>query len=337
LAVPSPHERDGGALSPVLTGEPAAPPVPPPKPGWFAVAWATFLGYLVAGVIGLIGLVSFAAAGITLGETELQGRGLFVRYDAWSWLAEASVGLIAVGLTTLTVGFFIRQLRWEVGFGFTFLTLLVTGYAPAVALTPMHWAAAPVSLAVATFALRWRMRPSGLEPRTALQQVPAPHRRRVAIAVAIGVPAMALYAIGYSVTHPITLDTWDTKPYKRAPSTYERYPFDLTNNGPAEVQDLEIVRIEGTPALQLERVGIPANEWSWDGRGEPPPPPLRPISEPRLRRQGGAIGLEMELRQGAVCPPGLATVDAIWVRYRVLGGEYEQRLPLSPPPRVRCN
>jgi hypothetical protein len=141
------------------------------------------------------------------------------------------------------------------------------------------------------------MRPSGREPRTALEQVPRPYRRWVAIGA----------------------------------------ETDLTDNGPAEVRDLEIVRIEGTPALQLERVGIPANEWSWDGTGQPPPPPLRPISEPRLRRQGGAIGLEMELRQGSTCPPGLATVDAIWVRYQVFGSDYEQRLPLSPPPRVLCN
>jgi hypothetical protein len=32
----------------------------------------------------------------------------------------------------------VAQQGWEVGFGFPFLTLLVTGYAPAVALTPMY-------------------------------------------------------------------------------------------------------------------------------------------------------------------------------------------------------
>ena len=311
--------------------------MPPPKPGWFAVAWATFLGYVLAAVIGLVAILSLEAAGIPLGSAGQQGRGLFLRYDVWSWLAEACVGLIAVGITALAVGFVIRELHgWEVGFGFTFVTLLITGYAPAVALTPLYGAAAGVSLVLTTFGLRWRMRPSGLEPRTALGQVPKPYRRWVAIAVAIGVPAMATYAVAYSVTHPLGLGALGTKPYTHDPGAFERYALDVTNDGPADVKQLEIVRIEGSPALQLERVGVPADDFSWDGRGDPQAP-LAPLGQPDLSGDGSAIRLEMELRQGRVCPPGLASVDAIWVRYEVLGGEHEQRLPLTPPPRLRCD
>jgi hypothetical protein len=33
---------------------------------------------------------------------------------------------------------------------------------------------------------------------------------------------------------------------------------------------------------------------------------------------------------------GLATLDAVWVRFTVLGTRQEQRIPLEQPPRVRC-
>jgi len=47
------------------------------------------------------------------------------------------------------------------------------------------------------------------------------------------------------------------------------------------------------------------------------------------------VGLTLELRQGRVCPPGLATLDAMWVRCTVLGMRQEQLIPLEQPPGVR--
>jgi hypothetical protein len=82
------------------------------------------------------------------------------------------------------------------------------------------------------------------------------------------------------------------------------------------VTNLSIVRVEGSPALQLERVGIEADTWT-----------VKDIDHPTRT---------LELRQGRVCPPGLATLDAVWVRYTVLGTRQEQRIPLERRPSVRC-
>jgi hypothetical protein len=46
--------------------------------------------------------------------------------------------------------------------------------------------------------------------------------------------------------------------------------------------------------------------------------------------------ITLELRQGKLCPPGLAKLDAVRIRYTVLKSRYEQRLPLEQPPQVRC-
>jgi hypothetical protein len=35
-------------------------------------------------------------------------------------------------------------------------------------------------------------------------------------------------------------------------------------------------------------------------------------------------------------PPGIARLDAVWVRYTVLGTRQEQRIPLQQSPGVRC-
>jgi hypothetical protein len=42
------------------------------------------------------------------------------------------------------------------------------------------------------------------------------------------------------------------------------------------------------------------------------------------------------LRHGRACPPPAGGLDAIWIRYTVLGMEHEQRVPLVDGPSVRC-
>jgi hypothetical protein len=42
------------------------------------------------------------------------------------------------------------------------------------------------------------------------------------------------------------------------------------------------------------------------------------------------------LRQGRLCPRGVARLDAVWVAYEVLGTSHEQRIPLENAPGVRC-
>ena len=46
--------------------------------------------------------------------------------------------------------------------------------------------------------------------------------------------------------------------------------------------------------------------------------------------------ITLELRQGRTCPAGIAKLDAVWVRYTLLDGRHEQRIPAEDSPRVRC-
>ena len=320
-------------MSPVLTAPVEAPPSPPERPGYFAVAGATFLGYLFTIILALPLVIAATYVGLDLLDiTNSVGRGAFYRYDAWSWAAETCVALLAVGLTSLMVGHQLRtRTGWEVPFGFAFLTLLITGYAPTLALTPLYGATGVVSLAIAAFVLRRRAAPSGAEPTTALGQVPSRFRRPVAIALAVGVPLMVAYVFGYAATHPLRFDAESThkRVYERHPGAVERYTFEIRTLGSAGVSDLAVVRAEGSPALQLERAGVAAFSWRGGGEGR-----LMPLDTLEFGTYPDRITLE--LRQGTLCPERVARLDAVWMRYTVLGMRHEQRIPLVDGPSVRC-
>jgi hypothetical protein len=205
--------------------------------------------------------------------------------------------------------------------------------------TPLYGATGVVSLAVATVVLRRLARPSGGEPRTALGQLPPRARRPVAIAVAVGVPLMVLYVYGYALTHPLSLgDSNNGERIAREPGTLERFPLQLDNGGSAEITGLSIVRVEGSPALQFERAGVPVREIEWN-RAEPPGPedwPMRPLPQLEVPSGGPTSSVMVDVRQGPTCPPGIARLEAFWVRYTVLGMRHEQRLPAVDGPSVRC-
>jgi hypothetical protein len=313
-----------------------APPAPPERPGFFAVALATFLGYFWAAILLVaVGLVlMFAGVGIIdVGGTA--GRGLFYRYDVWSWAAEACAAILITGFTALLVSTMLSsRTGWEVPFGTAFLTLLVTGYAPALAITPLYGATAVVSLVLAALVLRWRARPSGAEPMTPLGQVPRHLRRGVAIGLAIAVPLMAAYAVGYALTHPLRFD-WNAQGKRAAahePGKRMFFEFRVNNTGRAVVSDIELVRTEGSPALQVERVGrVTPGEISFRGAAA-----IRPLSALELRPDDFDDQIVLVLRQGASCPTAIARLDAVWVRYTVLGMRHEQRIPWVHGPAVRC-
>ena len=320
-------------MSPLLTAPVEAPPSPPERPGYFAVVWATFLGYFFTLIVALPVVLAASYVGVGFNDvTDSVGRGVFYQYDLWSWAAEACVGLLAVGLTALMVGHQLRtRTGWEVTFGAAFLTLLITGYAPVLALTPLYGAAGVVSLGLAAFILRRRAAPSGAEPRTVLGQVPPRFRRTVAIAVSVAVPLMVAYVLGYAATHPLRFDAQGTykRSYERDPGAIERYSFDIRDLGAAGVSDLAVVRAEGSPALQLERAGVAS--WGWRGGG---PARLMPLDT--LEPGSSPDRITLELRQGALCPELVARLDAVWIRYTVLGMRHEQRIPLVDGPSVSC-
>jgi hypothetical protein len=313
-----------------------APPAPPERPGFFAVAWATFLGYFVAAILLLAAGLVLMLAGVGIMDVGgTAGRGLFYRYDIWSWAAEACAAILITGLTALVVNTYLTwRTNWEVPFGTTFLTLLLTGYAPALALTPLYGATAIVSLVLAAFVLRWRARPSGAEPMTLLGSVPRRFRRKVAIGLAIALPLMGAYVVGYAITHPLRFD-WNTtkdKRFAREPGDRMFFVFNINNTGRPVVSDLELVRTEGSPAIQVERAGTARpGGITWQGAGA-----IRPLSGLELKRDHFDDDIVLVLRQGATCPTSVARLDAIWVRYTVLGMRHEQRIPLVHGPAVRC-
>jgi hypothetical protein len=316
---------------------PATGIAPPPRPSVWRVGWATFLGYLLTVLLGLPLALVMGGLGIDVVGNDGGGRGVFDRYDVWSWLAEGCVGLLATTLTAYFVGSQLRERTgWEVPFGFAFLTLLLTGYAPLLALTPFYGAAAPVSLVAATLTLRWRCEPSGAEPRKTLAAIPRRYRRGATIALAIVGPLMLAYVLAYGATHPLHSNSWsgDARTYEYEPGKLVRYDLPLTNDGLFQVTDLSVVRTEGTPALQVERVGIEANECVVPKGRETCEMALRPLN--RFHPDPVFDRITLELRQGQVCPPGIAQLDAVWLRYTVLDMRHEQRIPLEQPPRVRC-
>ena len=73
------------------------------------------------------------------------------------------------------------------------------------------------------------------------------------------------------------------------------------------------MRTEGSPGLAVERARMEVYD------------------EETGYRSGALL-----LRQGQTCPPGVARLDAVWVRYTVLGMRHEQRIPLVDGPSVRC-
>jgi hypothetical protein len=325
-------------MSSTLTEQAPTEISPPVRPSVWRVGWATFVGYVITIVLGLPIVVGMLYLGVGVFN---DGRGIFLRYDVWSWLAEACVGLLATGLTAFVVRDSLHQRTgWEVPYGFTFVTLLLTGYAPLLALTPLYGATAPVSLAAATLILRWRAEPAGAEPRKWLGGVPRRYRRRVAIALAVGVPLMLGYALAYGATHPMHTNSWHPaqKVWSFQPGKLHRYDLYLEARGPFEVTNVSIVGVEGSPVLQLERVGVKAKRWTIpEGRGYVGPP-LHPLGADYSPDSTGDDddAITLELREGKTCPPGIARLDAVRIRYTVLGSVHEERLPLRHAPRVRC-
>lgn len=331
-----------------LTEQPGVGISPPARPSVWRVGWAAFVGYVFTVVVGLPFAIALEEIGVDVIGSDTAGRGVFHPYDVWSWLAEGSLGLLATFVTALMVGWRLRERTgWEVPFGFTFVTLLLTGYAPLLTLTPFYWAAAPVSLVAATLVLRWRSEPAGAEPLKALGAVPRRYRRAVVIGLALAGPLMFGYVLAYGTTHPLRwTGNWGYRNssailnggplYRHDPGKVSRYQVGLITDGLFAVSDLSIVRVEGGPALQVERAGIEAHEWSVEDIDRPTPPPLHSLDGYRVSAGIRPDSITLVLRQGRVCPTGISRLDAIWVRYTVLGGRHEQRIRLEQPPGVRC-
>jgi hypothetical protein len=296
-----------------------------------------------------VGIVAYLLGIDALGLADSDGRGAFYRFDVWSYAAEACVGVFVTAVTAYFVrSQLIRITKWEVSYRFAFAVILVTGYAPAAALTPLYGATGLASLAVTALALRWRCEPAGGEPMALLSWVPSPHRRRVAIGLAIAVPALACYALAYGATHPLRWDGSvafspngtargnDPPRYQRDPGALERYVFPIRNLGRFEVGDLTLTAVEGNPAFQLESAGTIGNgRTSWARAPWAPHRPLNPLDDVQLPA-GATRYIVLEFRQGPTCVGRDARLNAVRFSFSVLGGTFEERMPLADQPTIRC-
>jgi hypothetical protein len=319
---------------------------PPTRPGFFRVGWATFSGYVFAlAVLVPVGILAYFLGIDAVDFGGVNPRGAFYRFDAWSYLAEACVGVFVTAVTAYMVRLELRRhTDWEVSFGFAFVVILLTGYAPAAALTPLYGATALVSLCLATVAVWLRCEPGGAEPMAVLAAVPQRHRRRVVIGLAVAVPLMAAYALAYGATHPLRYDgsvgfmpngtavrDGSGPPrYERDPGAVERYVFPIENLGPSDPKDLALLAVEGNPVFQVQTVGFGGS-----GANPHPPAALKPLDQLELPTRATRY-VVLEFRQGPTCVGSTAELDAVRLRYAVLGGTFEERMPLADPPTIRC-
>ena len=304
---------------------------PPVRPGFFAVAWSMVLGYFAA-ILFLIPLALLAEwAGIDVWNgAQTNEHGLFYRFDVWSYAAEAFAGVFVAAMTAYWVRqVLLERTDWEVPFGFAFVTIFLTGYAPAAALTPLYGATGLLSLIVAALILRWRIEPAGAEPMTVLGVVPKRYRGVAKISLIVAVPVMAFYALAYGATHPLrtsdtvnfggngdargVVSTDERAQYRRDPGAVNGYRLGLQNRGPFAISDLAVVGIDGSAVFQLERVTA------------------KTTVEPDQR-----VTMRLGLRQGPVCTESLAQLDAVQVRYETLGERFAARLPLADSPSIVC-
>ena len=82
--------------------------------------------------------------------------------------------------------------------------------------------------------------------------------------------------------------------------------------------------------MRLERIGIVGNGESSVGRGA-----LRPLGELELPARETRY-LVVEFRQGRECARPTAQLDAVRLRFGVLGGTFDERVPLADKPTIRC-
>ena len=64
--------------------------------------------------------------------------------------------------------------------------------------------------------------------------------------------------------------------------------------------------------------------------------PLEPLVGTELDEGEYDDFLTLQLRHGSACTTPIGTLDAVWIRYTVLGMEHEQRVPLVDGPSVLC-
>ena len=174
-------------------------PAQPAGPGWWHTAWLVFLGWLTAAVV-LGGLyLAGTVAGAIGRNSHAVGPGThaindwpFAQNGRWSLLADVSVFVLALGVTTIAIAWQLRGPFPAVSEGRLFVVLLFTGGAPIVT----SHDSAPVFFLIAVWAVRaWVVKDELRVPRRPLLAVGA---------------ALALVTTSYGLLHPIWVESAST-------------------------------------------------------------------------------------------------------------------------------
>ena len=245
-------------------------PVQPTEPGWWGTAWLMILGWLTAAVVlgGLYLAGTFLGA---LGRNEDGGLYShaptdrpFVENGTWSLLANLSVLLLALIVTTVAVAWQLRERFAMVSEGRLGLVLLLTGGVPYLTTGK----SAPFFFLIAVWAVRaWVVRDELRFPRRLLG--------------AIGV-ALVLAIASYGLPHPVWVESASAvtsfPPSKR--------PVVLLVLHNASRGTIEIERVTGGLVFSDGRAGFPGER----GSGAPVRIPAGRSGTFTLEMRGGACG-----------------------------------------------
>lgn len=132
------------------------------RPGWLRTGWALLLAYICSGLLLLLGAWPLGALGLLDqgGPRALPGRltGPYYPGGAWAIATDLSVAAVIVAVTTLAIDWALRgQTGFAVSRRLLFLTLALTGWAPALAIHLLPGSG--VAFATTLVVVRWKASP----------------------------------------------------------------------------------------------------------------------------------------------------------------------------------
>lgn len=136
---------------------------PPVRPGWLRTGWALLLAYFCSALLLLLGVTPLWELGLLdqRGSRALPGLITSPYYPggAWAIATDLSVAAVILAVTMLAIEWI---LRWQVGYMVSrpllFLTLAVTGWAPALRMHPL-FASSGLAFVEVLVLVRWRASP----------------------------------------------------------------------------------------------------------------------------------------------------------------------------------
>jgi hypothetical protein len=248
-------------------------PAQPAGPGWWHTAWLVFLGWLTAAVVlgslflagTLAGAIGRNSNAVGMPDTHAINDWPFPQNGTWSLLADVSVFVLALGVTTIAIAWQLRGPSPTVSEGRLFVVLLFTGGAPFVT----SHDSAPFFFLIAVWAVRaWVVKDELRIPRRPLLAVGA---------------ALALIIAAYGLFHPIWVESQST--LEAIPKSKQTRVVLMLHNSSRRSVEVEQL---SAPGFTEGRVG-----------------PWEPGSRLPVRISGGHTGVFMLRVKPGTCGNGL--------------------------------